>query len=122
MNIDAILARRPQLVLVDELAHANAPGARHARRYQDVEELLAAGIDVYATLNIQNLESLNDVVVQITGVTVRDTVPDRSWTDRQPGTGRPAARRVDPSACTRAKWRCPTRPRRPCRSSSGPAT
>ena len=77
MNIDALLARRPQLVLVDELAHANAPGARHARRYQDVEELLAAGIDVYATLNIQNLESLNDVVVQITGVTVRDTVPDR---------------------------------------------
>jgi len=77
MDIDAILARKPQLVLVDELAHTNAPGARHARRYQDVEELLSAGIDVYATLNIQNLESLKDVVVQITGVTVRDTVPDR---------------------------------------------
>lgn len=77
MDIDAILARKPQLVLVDELAHANAPGARHARRYQDVEELLSAGIDVYATLNIQNLESLKDVIVQITGVTVHDTVPDR---------------------------------------------
>jgi two-component system sensor histidine kinase KdpD len=76
MDIDAILARRPKLVLVDELAHTNAPGSRHEKRYQDVEELLAAGIDVYATLNIQHLESLNDVVAQITTVRVRETLPD----------------------------------------------
>jgi two-component system sensor histidine kinase KdpD len=76
MDVDAVLARKPQLALVDELAHTNAPGSRHAKRYQDVEELLAAGIDVYTTLNIQHLESLRDVVAQITGVTVRETVPD----------------------------------------------
>ena len=77
MDLDAVLARHPQLVLVDELAHTNAPGSRHPKRYQDVEEILAAGIDVYTTVNIQHLESLNDVVQQITGVTVRETVPDR---------------------------------------------
>lgn len=77
MDLDALLARRPALALVDELAHTNIPGSRHTRRYQDVEELLAAGIDVYTTLNIQHLESLNDIVAQITGVTVRETVPDR---------------------------------------------
>ena len=76
LDVDAVLARRPQLVLVDELAHTNAPGSRHPKRYQDVEELLAAGIDVYATLNIQHLESLNDVIAQITGITVRETIPD----------------------------------------------
>jgi two-component system, OmpR family, sensor histidine kinase KdpD len=77
MDLDAILARRPQLVLVDELAHTNAPGCRHSKRYLDVEELLDAGIEVYSTVNIQHLESLNDVVAQITGVRVRETVPDR---------------------------------------------
>jgi two-component system sensor histidine kinase KdpD len=77
MDLDAILARRPQLVLVDELAHTNVPGSRHAKRYQDVEELLQAGISVYTTLNIQHIESLNDIVAQITGVKVRETVPDR---------------------------------------------
>jgi two-component system sensor histidine kinase KdpD len=77
MDIDAVLTRRPALVLVDELAHTNAPGSRHEKRYQDVEELLAAGIDVYSTLNIQHLESLNDVVAQITSVRVRETLPDR---------------------------------------------
>src|ERR1700722_2932619 len=76
MDLDAILARRPQLVLVDELAHTNAPGSRHPKRYLDVEELLAAGIDVYTTLNIQHVESLNDVVAQITRIRVRETVPD----------------------------------------------
>jgi two-component system sensor histidine kinase KdpD len=76
MDIDAILARKPKLVLVDELAHTNAPGSRHEKRYQDVEELLAAGIDVYSTLNIQHIESLNDVVAQITTVRVRETLPD----------------------------------------------
>ncbi|HEY2889610.1 MAG TPA: universal stress protein, partial [Dongiaceae bacterium] len=76
MDIDAILKRRPRLVLVDELAHTNAPGSRHPKRYLDVEELLQAGIDVFATLNIQHLESLNDVVAKITGIRVRETVPD----------------------------------------------
>jgi len=76
MNLDAILARRPSLVLVDELAHTNAPESRHPKRYLDVEELLSAGIDVYTTLNIQHVESLNDVVARITGITVRERVPD----------------------------------------------
>ncbi len=75
-DLDAALARHPSLILVDELAHTNAPGSRHARRFQDVEELLGAGIDVYTTLNVQHLESLNDVVAQITGIQVRETVPD----------------------------------------------
>lgn len=75
-DLDALLARRPQIALVDELAHSNAPGSRHEKRWQDVEELLAAGIDVYTTVNIQHFESLNDVVAQITGVTVRETLPD----------------------------------------------
>jgi two-component system, OmpR family, sensor histidine kinase KdpD len=77
LDLDAVLARRPRLALVDELAHTNAPGSRHAKRYQDVEELLEAGIDVYTTMNIQHLESLNDVVAQITEVIVQETVPDR---------------------------------------------
>ena len=77
MDIDAILARQPDLVLVDELAHTNAPGSRHDKRYQDVEELLEAGIDVYSTLNIQHLESLNDLVASFTRVRVRETLPDR---------------------------------------------
>lgn len=77
MDLDAALARQPQLILVDELAHTNAPGLRHPKRYQDVEELLAAGIDVYTTVNIQHLESLNDIVFQITGVRVHETIPDR---------------------------------------------
>ncbi len=76
MDLDAILARRPALVLVDELAHTNAPGSRHPKRYLDVEELLSAGIDVYTTLNIQHVESLNDVVARITRIRVRETVPD----------------------------------------------
>src|SRR5262249_7374995 len=76
MDLDAILARRPAVVVVDELAHTNAPGSRHPKRVGDVAELLAAGIDVYTTANIQHLESLNDVVAQITGVRVRETIPD----------------------------------------------
>jgi two-component system, OmpR family, sensor histidine kinase KdpD len=77
LDIDGVIARQPQLALVDELAHTNAPGSRHLKRYQDVIELLSAGIDVYSTLNVQHLESLNDVIAQITGVTVRETIPDR---------------------------------------------
>jgi len=76
-DLDATLCLHPSLVLVDELAHTNVPGSRHTKRYQDVEELLDAGIDVYTTLNVQHIESLNDVVAQITGVLVRETVPDR---------------------------------------------
>ena len=76
MDLDAVLARRPQVALVDELAHTNAPGSRHAKRYMDIEELLAAGIDVYTTLNVQHVESLNDVVAQITRIRIRETVPD----------------------------------------------
>jgi two-component system sensor histidine kinase KdpD len=76
MDLDAILQRKPKLVLVDELAHTNAPGSRHPKRYQDVDEILDHGIDVYSTLNVQHLESLNDVVAQITRVRVRETVPD----------------------------------------------
>ncbi|MDR2212546.1 MAG: sensor histidine kinase KdpD [Pseudomonadales bacterium] len=76
MDLDALLERRPAVALVDELAHRNAPGSRHERRWQDVEELLDAGIDVYTTVNIQHLESLNDVIYQITGIRVTETVPD----------------------------------------------
>src|SRR5499433_480944 len=75
-DLDAALARRPTLLLVDELAHTNASGSRHAKRWQDVEELLDAGINVYTTVNVQHLESLNDIVARITGVLVRETVPD----------------------------------------------
>jgi len=75
-DLDSVLAIHPALVLVDELAHTNVPGSRHPKRYQDVEELLDAGIDVYTTLNVQHIESLNDVVAQITGVIVRETLPD----------------------------------------------
>ena len=76
-DLDAALARKPHLLLVDELAHSNHAGARHPKRWQDIEELLAAGIDVYTTVNVQHIESLHDVVAQITGVDVRETVPDR---------------------------------------------
>ena len=75
-GLDAALARRPRLILIDELAHTNLTGSRHPKRWQDVHELLAGGIDVYTTVNVQHLESLNDVVAQITGVIVRETVPD----------------------------------------------
>ncbi len=76
LDLDALLARRPQLALLDELAHTNAPGSRHPKRYMDVEELIAAGIDVYTTLNVQHIDSLNDVVARITRIRVRETVPD----------------------------------------------
>ncbi|RON50724.1 sensor histidine kinase [Pseudomonas frederiksbergensis] len=76
MDLDGLLAAKPKLVLVDELAHSNAPGSRHAKRWQDIQELLAAGIDVYTTVNVQHLESLNDKVRGITGVQVRETLPD----------------------------------------------
>jgi two-component system sensor histidine kinase KdpD len=83
MDLDGLLARRPRLALVDELAHTNAPGSRHPKRHQDVEELLAAGIDVFTTVNIQHVESLNDVVASFTHVRVRETVPDRVLEDAE---------------------------------------
>src|SRR6202000_2699625 len=76
MDLDAVLARHPQIALVDELAHTNVPGSRNEKRWQDVDELLDAGIDVISTVNVQHLESLNDVVQKITGVPQRETVPD----------------------------------------------
>src|ERR1041385_3833482 len=76
MDLDAILTRKPRLALVDELAHTNAPGSRHTKRFQDVQEILESGIDVYTTVNVQHLESRADTVAQITGTTVRETVPD----------------------------------------------
>ena len=76
MDLDAVLVRKPEIALVDELAHTNAPGSRHEKRWQDIEELLAAGIDVFTTVNIQHFESLNDIVSQITGIAIRETVPD----------------------------------------------
>src|SRR5215831_14519569 len=76
MDVDAIITRHPQIVLVDELAHTNVEGSRHPKRYLDIEELMSHGIDVYTTVNIQHIESLNDVVAQITHVRVRETVPD----------------------------------------------
>ena len=75
-DLDGALARKPALILVDELAHSNVAGSRHPKRWQDVDELLAAGIDVYTTLNVQHLESLNDVVGGITGIRVHETLPD----------------------------------------------
>lgn len=80
-DLDAAIMRAPQLILVDELAHTNAPGCRHEKRYQDVEELLRAGIDVYTTVNVQHIESLNDMVASITGVVVSERIPDRVFDD-----------------------------------------
>ena len=76
MDLPGVLARRPQLALIDELAHSNPPGLEHGKRYEDIADVLAAGIDVYSTVNVQHLESLNDRVAELTGVTVRETVPD----------------------------------------------
>jgi two-component system, OmpR family, sensor histidine kinase KdpD len=81
MDVDAVVRRAPELALVDELAHTNAPGSRNAKRYQDIDEILAAGIDVVSTVNIQHLESLNDAVFELTGVRVRETFPDHVLND-----------------------------------------
>jgi two-component system sensor histidine kinase KdpD len=81
MDLPAIVARRPELVLIDELAHTNAPGLEHGKRYEDVADVLAAGIDVYSTVNVQHLESLNDQVAELTGVRVRETFPDSMLSD-----------------------------------------
>ena len=123
LDIDAVLARKPQIALVDELAHTNAPGSRHEKRWQDVEELLAAGIDVYTTVNIQHFESLNDIVAQITGVVVRETVPDRLLDrgGRDPAGGHPPGRTAAAPAGGEGLYPRAGRPWR-WRSSSGRAT
>jgi two-component system sensor histidine kinase KdpD len=77
MDVDAVVRRAPELALVDELAHTNAPGARHHKRYEDIDDILDAGVDVISTVNVQHLESLNDAVFELTGVRVRETFPDR---------------------------------------------
>jgi two-component system, OmpR family, sensor histidine kinase KdpD len=76
MDLPAVLARKPELCLIDELAHTNAPGTEHEKRYEDIQDVLAAGIDVFSTVNVQHLESLNDQIVQLTGTRVRETIPD----------------------------------------------
>ncbi|GAA0078809.1 hypothetical protein UT300005_31880 [Clostridium sp. CTA-5] len=83
MDVDSIIKRRPSLVLVDELAHTNAPGSKNKKRYEDVLEILDAGINVYSTVNLQHLESLNDIVEQITGVAIRETIPDKIIADAE---------------------------------------
>ena len=91
-DLDAALARKPAILIVDELAHTNADGSRHPKRYQDIAELITAGIDVWTALNIQHLESLSDLVGRITGVTVREIVPDKVLKKRRRGAaGRSAA-------------------------------
>ena len=81
MDVDAVVRRAPELALVDELAHTNAPGSKNAKRYQDIDEILAAGVDVVSTVNVQHLESLNDAVFELTGVRVRETFPDHVLND-----------------------------------------
>ena len=76
MDLPAVLGRAPELCLIDELAHTNAPGVEHEKRFEDIEDVLAAGIDVFSTVNVQHLESLNDQVAELTGIRVRETVPD----------------------------------------------
>lgn len=78
MDLPAVLARKPELCLIDELAHTNAPGIEHEKRYEDVQDVLSAGIDVYSTVNVQHLESLNDQIIQLTGTRVRETIPDEA--------------------------------------------
>ena len=97
MDVDAVLARNPTVVVVDELAHTNVPGSKHEKRAEDVEELRTAGIDVITTVNIQHLESLNDEVERITGVRQRETVPDEVVRTAAP------IRSCSPSACPRSR-------------------
>ena len=104
LDVAAVLARHPQVVLVDELAHTNTPGSTNPKRWQDVEEMLDAGITVISTVNVQHLESLNDVVAQITGIEQQETVPDEVVRARRPGrAGRHHAGSVAPQACPRQR-------------------
>lgn len=121
MDLDGLLARKPAIAVVDELAHSNAPGSRHEKRWQDVEELLGAGIDVYTTLNVQHLESLNDLVWQLTGVRVKETLPDQVLLEADSLVLIDLPPRSCSAASRRARSMCPIRPRPPC-SPSSPST
>ena len=123
MDVDAVLARRPEVALVDELAHTNVPGSRNEKRWQDVEELLAAGIDVISTVNIQHLESLNDVVERITGIRQRETVPDEVVRASRAGrAGRHDPRGAAPAHGPRQHLCRPSRSTPPWPTTSGPGT
>ena len=123
MDVDAVIAARPELALIDELAHTNAPGMRHEKRYEDIEDVLAAGIDVISTVNVQHLESLNDSIFELTGVRVRETFPDRDPRRGRRGRARrPHAPRRCRSGCGRARSTSRTAPRSRCRTSSGSTT
>ena len=118
MDLDAVLERHPQLVLVDELAHTNAPGSRHSKRYQDVQELLNAGIDVYTTLNIQHLDSANDPVQQISGIRVKETIPDSVLDQANEIKIVDLPPRSSSSVSRKGRSMCPTEPALPWRTSS----
>ena len=118
LDVDAVLARRPDIVLVDELAHTNAPGSRNEKRWQDIDQLLEAGIGVISTVNIQHLESLNDVVEQITGMRQQETVPGRGRAPRRPASARRSRLGVDPRHGSRAA----TSTRRSASTSRWPTT
>ena len=123
MDLDAVLARRPEVALVDELAHTNVPGSRNEKRWQDVEELLDAGIDVISTLNIQHLESLNDVVEQITGDQAARDDPRRGRAARRPDrAGRPRRRGAPPRASRTATSTRQSGSTLRSATTSGPAT
>ena len=123
MDLDAVLARQPEVALVDELAHTNAPGTRNAKRWQDVNELLDAGIDVISTVNIQHLESINDVVERITGIVQRETIPDEVVRAGRSGRARRHdARGAAPADGARQHLRAREDRRRPRRTTSAKAT
>ena len=117
MDVDAVIRRAPELALIDELAHTNAPGMRNEKRYQDIDEVLDAGIDVISTVNVQHLESLNDAIAELTDVRVRETFPDRILeeadevvlVDLTPaGAAGAAPRRQGVRAASAPRWRCRT--------------
>jgi two-component system sensor histidine kinase KdpD len=114
-DLDAALKRRPAVLLVDELAHTNAPGCRHPKRWQDVEELLAAGIDVLTTVNVQHIESLNDIVGGITGIRVQETVPDTCSPGRTKSCWWICHRTICWCDCAKARCTCRNRPSAPSR-------
>ncbi len=122
LDLDGLLARRPQLALIDEFAHTNVPGARHPKRWQDVVEVLDAGIDVTTTLNIQHIESLNDVVASITGVRVQETVPDEVLQRADEIELIDLPRRSSSTGCARARSMCRSRSAGRWRASSPRAT
>ena len=119
MDVDAVIRRAPELALIDELAHTNAPGMRNEKRYQDIDEVLDAGIDVISTVNVQHLESLNDAIAELTDVRVRETFPDRILDEADEVVLVDLTPRRSRSACGRARSTRGSAPRSRCRTSSG---